>query len=503
MPSKAFHGGTETEGSDLWTLLLCLKPPTGCPTTPIHLTMSGQGMLQHESTMEEPVDASPVMTFMRFSTSSGELVDESALLEDDLMSSLVPRQNPGSEDYGAFERASKIMRQIGHLVGTVTILTMLILVPSVIIHAASEKRTDRAAFDSAAVMVIGTVILSVRLVYLHFTHWYMPDCQKYVVRILWMVPLYSVQSWLSLVFHGARIYIDSIRDLYEAYVIASFVYYLIELLGGQDALVRILERKRTTNPHLGEHSFPLSLVLQPWELGMEFMLQCKHGVLQYVVVKTIATVFTFFFQSIGMLGEGQFNWRMAYPYMILFMNTSVMYALYCLVKIFHAINDELCSPVNWRPLGKFLCIKGVVFFTWWQGVVIYYLRAHGVIADIGTWKADEVANGLIDYCICIEMVFFAIAHSYTFTYTEYLPSNFPASSEQTNGDYQPPTTLTRPMRFKDAFWSSTVPNDTLSDIQRLRSGVDNAMSLATNPGAISLQDIQANEEEVDARQTLV
>jgi hypothetical protein len=318
-----------------------------------------------------------------------------------------------------------------------------------------------------------------------------------------MVPLYSVQSWLSLVFHGARIYIDSIRDLYEAYVIASFVSYLIELLGGQDALVRILERKRTTNPHLGEHSFPLSLVLQPWELGMEFMLQCKHGVLQYVVVKTIATVFTFFFQSIGMLGEGQFNWRMAYPYMILFMNTSVMYALYCLVKIFHAINDELCSPVNWRPLGKFLCIKGVVFFTWWQGVVIYYLRAHGVIADIGTWKADEVANGLIDYCICIEMVFFAIAHSYTFTYTEYLPSNFPASSEQTNGDYQPPTTLTRPMRFKDAFWSSTVPNDTLSDIQRLRSGVDNAMSLATNPGAISLQDIQANEEEVDARQTLV
>ena len=473
--------------------------------------MSGEGRvgragrMSNEMIVEErgTVNVPPAMSFMRLSTSSGDVADESALLDDDLMSSLVPPENTNCEESTPLTRASNFTKKIGHLVGTVTIVTMLILIPTVIVHAASQKRTDRAAFDSAAVMVIGTVILSVRLVYLHFTHWYMPDVQKYVVRILWMVPLYSVQSWLSLIFHEARIYIDAIRDLYEAYVIASFVYYLIELLGGQDALIRILERKRTTDPHLGEHSFPLSLVLQPWELGMEFMLQCKHGVLQYVVVKTIATVLTFFFQSIGRLGEGQFNWTTAYPYMILFMNTSVMYALYCLVKIFHAINHELCSPVNWRPLGKFLCVKGVVFFTWWQGVIIYYLRAHGLIGDIGTWKADEIANGLIDYCVCIEMVFFAIAHSYTFTYTEYLPSNFSSTPERTNGEYHPPTMLVRPMRFKDAFWSSTVPNDTLCEIQRLRSGVDNAMSLATNPGAISLQDIQTNEEEADACQTFV
>ena len=46
-----------------------------------------------------------------------------------------------------------------------------------------------------------------------------------------MVPIYSIQSWLSLRFHGGRIYIDLLRDLYEAYVIQSFLYYLMELLG--------------------------------------------------------------------------------------------------------------------------------------------------------------------------------------------------------------------------------------------------------------------------------
>lgn len=52
---------------------------------------------------------------------------------------------------------------------------------------------------------------------------------------------------------------------------------------------------------------------------------------------------------------------------------------------------------------------------------IYFLRSHGFIGDVGTWSGDDVANGIIDYLVCVEMVFFAIAHMFTFTYREYLP----------------------------------------------------------------------------------
>lgn len=215
------------------------------------------------------------------------------------------------------------------------------------------------------------------------------------------------------------------------------------------------------------------------------------------------------------------------------MNTSVMYALYCLVKLFHAVKSDLRSPINWHPVGKFLCVKGVVFFTWWQGVFIYFLRSHGFIGDVGSWSGDEVAGGIIDYLICVEMVFFSIGHMFTFTYKEYLPEGMEErkksgivgwlfegvdkrrrttnhnSSGNLDGNFngnQPPTLqsallegeedvtpcidengniaessyyraprtssgsgfdkLEDPLSLREAFWSSTVPRETLDDIKR-------------------------------------
>ena len=423
-------------------------------------------------------------------------------LEEELTTSFLPPAASHMVQTAARPHSSLrlVMRKIGNVLSVFTLLTMLVVIPLVTYRQLQKRKVDMAAFDSAAVMVLGTIVLSIRLVYLHFTHWYMPNVQKYVIRIIWMVPLYAVQSWLSLRFRDSRLYIDCVRDLYEAFVIASFVYYLIELLGGQEALVRTFRQKAREDPehaeHLGQHGFPLSLVLDPWPLGIEYMLQCKHGVLQYVVVKTVATTCIFAFQSLGVYGEGDFRWNVAYPYIAFFLNISVMYALYCLVKLFHACNEDLRYPIDWHPLGKFLCVKGVVFFTWWQGVIIFYLKAHGLIDDVGDWTGEEVANGLIDYCVCIEMVGFAIAHSYTFTYTEYLPDHVEEaisssiSNHQGSAHYRPPATLPRPMKVRDAFWSSTLPSETIRDIRRLRRGVDGAIidsSEEQEPAMISME----------------
>ena len=51
------------------------------------------------------------------------------------------------------------------------------------------------------------------------------------------------------------------------------------------------------------------------------------------------------------------------------------------------------------------------------------------------------------------------------------------------------------MRFQDAFWNATLPSETLQDIRLLHSGVDRVVTQVTDPGVISLQDINNNTSE--------
>ncbi|KAL3763554.1 hypothetical protein ACHAW5_008097 [Stephanodiscus triporus] len=323
---------------------------------------------------------------------------------------------------------SLLMKRLGRVLAlSSTAIFLLVVFPLLLRSAINDARrgeADVAAFYSAASFVIVTLVLSVRSILSHLYNWYAPDVQKFVVRILFMVPLYSVQSWLGLRFHGpARVYIVLMRDLYEAYVIQSFVYYLIELLGGEERMADLLSRKDASlgcHPRLVSRAVPC--LRRRWDMGTEFLHKIKHGVLQYVVTKTVVTLLTtFVFLPSGWYGEGTFSWDTAYVYATTILNVSVMYALYCLVKLFHAVKSDLRHPVDWHPVGKFLCVKGVIFFTFWQDVGIYFLRSHGFIGDVGNWSGDDVAGGIIDYLVCVEMVFFSIGHLFTFTYKEYLP----------------------------------------------------------------------------------
>ena len=66
----------------------------------------------------------------------------------------------------------------------------------------------------------------------------------------------------------------------------------------------------------------------------------------------------------GVYGDGEFRRSAVYPYCALVNNFTQMWALYCLVLMYHATHEEL-RPI--RPLSKFIVIKAVVFFSFWQG----------------------------------------------------------------------------------------------------------------------------------------
>lgn len=245
----------------------------------------------------------------------------------------------------------------------------------------------------------------------------------------------------------------------------SFLYYIVQLLGGEENMRVILSRKDMGS--LGKHPWLLGKCIDSWNHG-DFLLNCKYGVLQYVVLKIFCAFLTVILHMAGVYDSGSFRLDRGYFYVSFIANLSQMWALYVLVKLYFAVEKDLKSPVNWNPVGKFMCIKGVVFFTWWQGVGIALLQSYGMIKERGTWAADDVADGLQDYLICVEMLFFSLAHMYTFSYKEYITLIHGGVDDGllANDSYNFMTqALPEADSFRSALWNSSVPTEFTSDIK--------------------------------------
>ncbi|XP_045459527.1 transmembrane protein 184C [Melitaea cinxia] len=304
------------------------------------------------------------------------------------------------------------------------VLLVIILVPLLIIHSMNNGFTKS---DQGTLVGGGFVLLAVPIsiwqITQHIVHYTNPSLQKHIIRILWMVPIYALNAWIGLEFPEQSIYMDSLRECYEAYVIYNFMKYLLNYLNSGNDLEAVLE----TKPQV-YHIFPLCC-MAPWEMGREFVHNCKHGILQYTLVRPVTTVISMICDLCGVYGESDFSPNVAFPYMIAINNLSQFVAMYCLVLFYRANKEEL-KPM--KPIGKFLCIKAVVFFSFFQGVIINILVYCGVISTIfdisDKDKIKIISSKLQDFLICIEMFLAAIAHHYSFSYKPFVSPLDPSPS---------------------------------------------------------------------------
>ncbi|KAI9912478.1 hypothetical protein PsorP6_006496 [Peronosclerospora sorghi] len=278
---------------------------------------------------------------------------------------------------------------------------------------------ETLAYAISGAFTLLAIVLSGWLIWTHLLYNRSASVRKHVVRILLMVPIYALTSYLALVFNHAKLVFETVRDLYEAFVLYSFHCFLVEYLGGQAVLASTMRSKPAMT-----HVVPFCCV-RPWSMGGKFLRHTTVGILQYIPVKLLMSIVMLVTSVAGVYGEGELlNPWTSYGYVCLILSGSQTWALYCLLLFFHGAHDEL-APM--RPWPKFLAIKAIIFFTYWQSVLISLLVTLGIISarwHIGCpaacWDAQTIASALNDFVICVEMLGFAVAHHFAFAIQDFL-----------------------------------------------------------------------------------
>ena len=231
--------------------------------------------------------------------------------------------------------------------------------------------------------------------------------------ILSRVPIYSISSWSSLVSLKTAFYVDLIRDIYEAFTIYTFFQLLINFLGGERALIIMMHgRKPVHHPWPLNYCFPAVDISDP-----HTFLAIKRGILQYAWLKPLLGLATIIMKFVGVYQEGYIGLSSGYLWAGIAYNISVTMSLYSLAMFWVCMSKDL-QP--FRPVPKFLCIKLIIFASYWQGFFLSILVFLGAIPDdVKGYSPDNIAAAIQDALICCEMPAFAIAHWYAFSWKDY------------------------------------------------------------------------------------
>ncbi|KAL0723242.1 hypothetical protein Bca4012_037841 [Brassica carinata] len=165
-----------------------------------------------------------------------------------------------------------------------------------------------------------TLHLTIQLVSQHLFHWKNPKEQKAILVIVLMAPIYAVVSFVT------------------ANFLALMYSYLSISISKNIPHVVCLDHR----------TFRL----------------LKYWTWEFVVIRPVCSILMIALQIIGFY-PSWLSWTFT-----IVLNVSVSLALYYLVIFYHVFSKER-APHN--PLAKFLCIKGIIFFSIYH---ILYIISH-------------------------------------------------------------------------------------------------------------------------------
>ncbi|KAJ9566524.1 hypothetical protein OSB04_002490 [Centaurea solstitialis] len=270
----------------------------------------------------------------------------------------------------------------------------------------SKFNRDELTLLGSGAGTMVTLHFASQLVSQHFYYWKNAKEQRAIVFVALMAPVYAMHAFVGVLdVKGSTpilMLLDLVRDGYEALVIAKFLELLYFYLNISNDKVPDEIKGREIN-----HTFPMTL-FQPRTtlLNHQTLKLLEYWTWQFVVLRPICS-----FLTIGLKLLGMYPSWVSWTFTII-LSISVYVAMYSLLVFYHVFAKEL-EPH--KPLAKFLCVTGVVFFCFWQGVVLDILVKTGVLKSHNFWlDVEHVQEAIQNVMIIVEMVVFSVIQQYAF-----------------------------------------------------------------------------------------
>eukprot|EP00658_Telonema_sp_P-2_P026248 TRINITY_DN20588_c0_g2_i2.p1 TRINITY_DN20588_c0_g2~~TRINITY_DN20588_c0_g2_i2.p1 ORF type:complete len:583 (+),score=114.23 TRINITY_DN20588_c0_g2_i2:36-1784(+) len=273
---------------------------------------------------------------------------------------------------------------------------------------AAHNSRPNVAPEAALALVVAACLVSASTIVSHAREWRQPGLQILAVRIVLMVPIYSIESILAVTrthSHTAIIW-ETLRESYEAFALWCFVRWLIAGLAleagasiecsFEQVVVEVMSKKAERKV---EHLAGVDCCMRPWVMGEEFLVQTKLGTMVYVWARMACTAAALIMVPAGVYHEGElFDLSGGYMWSTLILTCSQSWALYVLLLFHKRMHMELAAL---DPLLKFVSVKAIIFCSFWQGILLALLEKLGTKPPF----AGDLSSGqLQDLLICFEML---------------------------------------------------------------------------------------------------
>eukprot|EP01068_Selenidium_serpulae_P013846 Selendium_serpulae@DN6016_c1_g1_i3.p1 len=251
-------------------------------------------------------------------------------------------------------------------------------------------------------LMTGTLAFGVSFltIFQHLVHYNRPNRQKFIVRILMLVPIYSVLSICVLIAPTLFVYFEGMRDAWEAAVIYFFCQLILVYCGGESSCAHMIQQ----HPGSIKHKFPFNLCLKnEIPLNPEFVKNSKKAMIQFVVLKPVMGI-----AAIIVFHCGHYYswwWR---TFELLTYNISYTLALYALV-LFYVATRYHPGLKGSNPVRKFLAVKIIVFATFWQSCFVYFLPGLN----------HQQSRAWVNFILLCEMPIFSLLQAWAFPVWEF------------------------------------------------------------------------------------